>query len=268
MVAFPGCKINLGLHILRRRPDGYHDIDTAFYPVPWSDFLEFLPARELAFTCTGLEIPGERMDNLCLRAYRLLKQDHSLPPVQGHLHKLVPMGAGLGGGSADAAHTLRLLNAIFSLSLTPAQLADYARRLGSDCSYFLMNQPARGTGRGDILEPLSIDLRGFYLVVVTPPVHVSTAVAYAGVEPKLPEEPLHITLARPVDQWKTTLRNDFESTVFSRYPQLAEVKGRLYDQGAVYASLSGSGSSLYGLFRSAISRASLFADMLGWSGWL
>ena len=268
MVAFPGCKINLGLHILRRRPDGYHDIDTGFYPVPWSDFLEFLPARELTFTCSGLDIPGERTDNLCLRAYRLLKQDHGLPPVQGHLHKLVPMGAGLGGGSADAAHTLRLLNAIFSLSLTPAQLADYARRLGSDCSYFLMNQPARGTGRGDILEPLSIDLRGLYLVVVTPPVHVSTAVAYAGVEPKVPDEPLHITLARPVQEWKMMLRNDFESTVFSRYPQLAEVKDRLYNQGAVYASLSGSGSSLYGLFPSVVSRESMFADMPGWSGWL
>lgn len=268
MVAFPGCKINLGLHILRRRPDGYHDIDTAFYPVPWSDVLEFLPARDLSFTCTGMEIPGERTDNLCLRAYRLLKQDYGLPPVQGHLHKLVPMGAGLGGGSADAAHTLRVLNNLFSLALSDAQLSDYAKRLGSDCSFFLTEGPARGTGRGEVLEPLALSLQGYFLVVITPPVHVSTAVAYAGANPRAPKESLSITLTRPVETWKETLVNDFEETVFARFPPLAMLKESMYAKGAVYASLSGSGSSVFGLFRSAVEREKVFPDQAGWSGWL
>jgi 4-diphosphocytidyl-2-C-methyl-D-erythritol kinase len=268
MVSFPGCKINLGLHILRRRPDGFHDLDTCFYPLPWSDVLEWLPSDELTFTATGLNIPGTEHDNLCLKAYRILQREHSIPPVKGHLHKIVPMGAGLGGGSADGAHTLRVLNQILALNLSASQLAAYARELGSDCAYFLLNGAARGTGRGDVLEPLSLQLHGYYLVLVTPTVHVSTAQAYAGITPKSPLESLTTTLARPISEWKDHLVNDFEPSVFTRFPELVALKQKMYALGAVYASMSGSGSSVFGLFKESVSRERDFPSLPGWAGWL
>ncbi|MBL7849962.1 MAG: 4-(cytidine 5'-diphospho)-2-C-methyl-D-erythritol kinase [Cyclobacteriaceae bacterium] len=268
MVSFPGCKINLGLHILRRRPDGFHDLDTCFYPLPWSDVLEWLPADTLSFASTGLPIPGAEEDNLCLKAYHLLRREHSLPPAQGHLHKIVPMGAGLGGGSADGAFTLRSLNELFSLNLSISQLTEYARQLGSDCACFLLNGAARGTGRGDHLEPLNLQLRGYYLVLVTPPVHVSTAQAYAGVTPRQPDEALTLTLARPLREWKDVLVNDFEPTVFARFPELAAIKEKMYANGALYASMSGSGSSIFGIFPDEVDREKNFPSLPGWSGWL
>jgi 4-diphosphocytidyl-2-C-methyl-D-erythritol kinase len=268
MVAFPGCKINLGLHVLHRRPDGFHDIDTCFYPVPWSDVLEFLPADDYAFSNTGLPITGDPEQNLCVRAYQLLRADYALPPVQGHLHKIVPLGAGLGGGSADAAHTLRLLNSIFELNLPLSRLVDYARQLGSDCAFFLTGTPARGTGKGDVLQPMNVDLEGYFLVVVTPPLQVSTAEAYRGVKPSTPLKKLEVTLATPVDRWRDSLNNDFEATIFPRYPEIRILKEKMYAKGAVYASMSGSGSSVFGLFSGEVSREELFAGLTGWSGWL
>lgn len=268
MVAFPGCKINLGLQVLRRRPDGYHDIDTVFYPVPWSDILEFLPAKHFSFSLSGLAIEGDSDDNLCLRAYRLLQKDHSLPPVQGHLHKVVPTGAGLGGGSADAAHTLRILRSLFSLVLSEEQLMELAYQLGSDCSFFLKDSPARGTGRGEVLKAMTIDLKGYFLLVVVPDVHVSTAEAYSDVKPQPPKEDLASVLARPVTQWKDHLTNDFEASVFERFPEIAALKNKMYALGAVFASMSGSGSSVYGLFRDDQPRETHFPGLPGWSGWL
>lgn len=268
MIAFPGCKINLGLHVIRRRPDGFHDLDTCFYPLPWSDVLEWLPSDSLSFGATGLPIPGAPSDNLCLHAYRILARTHTLPPAKGHLHKIVPMGAGLGGGSADGAATLRLLNDLFNLRLSTPQLMDYARELGSDCSFFLTPGPARGTGRGDVLEPITLPLKGYYLLLVVPPVHVSTAQAYAGVTPKSPVEPLMQTLQRPVEEWKDVLVNDFEPSVFARFPELAELKETLYRLGAVYASMSGSGSSIFGIFRAPVAPTPPLASLPGWSGWL
>jgi 4-diphosphocytidyl-2-C-methyl-D-erythritol kinase len=268
MVAFPGCKINLGLHVLRRRPDGYHDLDTCFYPLPWSDVLEWLPSDPLTFTTTGLPIPGNDSDNLCLKAYHILKREHGIAPAQGHLHKIIPMGAGLGGGSADGAYTLRILNELFELKLSTTQLTAYARQLGSDCAYFLQDGAARGTGRGDELEPVSLHLRGHYLVLVTPAVHVSTAQAYAGVTPKAPAESLAVTLARPIDEWKSVLVNDFESSVFARFPELGALKQKMYALGAVYASMSGSGSSVFGIFRAEVAREQHFPSLPGWAGWL
>jgi len=266
MVAFPGCKINLGLHILNRRPDGYHDIETVFYPLPWSDLLEFLPAKSFSFSTTGLDIPGQVSDNLCWRAYQLLQRDFSLPPVQGHLHKVVPMGAGLGGGSADGAHALRLLNELFSLGLSTEQLSNYARQLGSDCAYFLLNAPALGVERGDVLTPIVVSLAGYHVVVVKPSLHVATAEAYADIKPKSPIEPLTATVARPVHEWREFLVNDFEATVFTRHPALADLKARLYAQGAVYASMTGSGSAVFGLFRQPLPAT---ADLpVSWSGTL
>lgn len=268
MVAFPGCKINLGLHILRKRPDGFHDIDTAFYPVSWTDSLEILPADKPLFSVSGLSVQGSMEDNLCLRAYRLLKKDFNIPAIQGHLHKVVPMGAGLGGGSADAAHTLRMINSIFSLNLTQEQLAGYAKQLGSDCAYFLMDGPARGTGRGEILQPVLLDLKGYYLLLIVPAIHVATAEAYARVKPGNPKEDLGRTLTRPVSEWKSFLVNDFEASVFEKYPEIAGLKTQLYNLGAEYAAMSGSGSSVYGLFKSAVPHEGKFPGMQRWSGWL
>lgn len=267
MIAFPGCKINLGLHVIRRRPDGYHDLETCFYPLPWTDMLEWLPAESVTFTTTGLPIPGAESDNLCLKAYRILQGRHAIPPAKGHLHKIVPMGAGLGGGSADGARTLHVLNKIFGLGLSTPQLMDYARELGSDCAYFLMDTPAQGTGRGDVLEPVVVPLAGYYLVLVTPVVHVSTAQAYAGVTPQVPSEPLAVTLKRPIETWKDILVNDFEPSVFARFPELGLLKQKMYDLGAVYASMSGSGSSVFGIFRSEVSPTH-FSSLPGWRGWL
>ena len=268
MVSFPGSKLNLGLHILAKRKDGYHDIETCFYPIPWTDVLEFQPSAKWAFECTGLHIAGKLSDNLCVKAYELLNKDFSLPGVQGHLHKIVPMGAGLGGGSADAAHTLRILNQLFELHLSANQLAGYANRLGSDCPHFLKDMATVGRGRGEILEPIDLTLKGYFLVVVTPEVHVSTAEAYAGIVPQVPPENLDSLLRLPIHQWRDRLTNHFESTVFRRYPELEQLKKSLYDIGAVYASLSGSGSSLFGIFTKEISRDNNFHGMNGWSGWL
>lgn len=268
MVTFPGCKINLGLHVLNRRPDGYHAIHTCFFPVPWTDLLEAIPAEEFSFTCTGLPIPGPVEHNLCVKAFELLKRDFELPPIQAHLHKMVPMGAGLGGGSADAAQCLRIVNELFSLGLTREQLSGYASRLGSDCSFFIYPGPALGSGRGEILDPVAVSLKGLYLVIVSPVLHVSTAEAYAGVSPGPPREDLRSTLARPLSEWKDNLVNDFEESIFSRFPELPATKKRLYDSGALYASMSGSGSSIFGLFEKQVDRETIFPGSLGWSGWL
>jgi len=268
MVAFPGCKINLGLHILHRRSDGFHEIDTAFFPVPWTDALEVLPADEFSFSFSGLTVPGSAEDNLCLQAYRLISRDFTFAPVQGHLHKVVPMGAGLGGGSADAAHTLRLLSSIASLEIPQDQLRAYSLQLGSDCSFFLMDGPARGRGRGEILEPLQLTLKGYFLVIVAPPIHVSTAEAYAQVKPKTPNNDLSEVLNQPVTEWRNLLVNDFEPSVFARHPELTSIKNRLYERGAVYAAMSGSGSSVFGIFAKEMNREEAFPAMPGWSGWL
>jgi 4-diphosphocytidyl-2-C-methyl-D-erythritol kinase len=249
MVAFPPCKINLGLHILRKRSDGYHDLETCFLPVPWSDILEIIPAAQFSFTTSGLEVPGNPADNLCVRAYHLLKEDFPLPPVQMHLHKIIPTGAGLGGGSSDAAHTLRLLNTLCELNLTPGQLATYAARLGSDCAFFVYDQPMLGTGRGEILEPLPIDLKGKYLAICKPNIHVSTAEAYAGVTPLVPSTSIkEILTTKPFEEWWFHLKNDFEASIMAKHSAIRNTKDKFYVQGARYASMSGSGAAVFAIF--------------------
>jgi 4-diphosphocytidyl-2-C-methyl-D-erythritol kinase len=249
MVSFPGCKINLGLHVIRKRPDGYHDLETCFYLVPWQDILEIIPAETMAFTSSGISIPGAEADNLCLRAYQLLKTDFNLPPVHIHLHKILPMGAGLGGGSSDGAHTLRILNTVFSLNLSTDVLAGYAAHLGSDCAFFIYETPQLGTGRGEILEPVTVTLKDKYLLLVKPDIHVSTAEAYSGVTPRQPDYDLRQVLEnQPVEAWKDIVRNDFEASVFAKYPVIERVKQTLYDAGALYAAMSGSGAAVFGIF--------------------
>lgn len=249
MISFPPCKINIGLNIIERRPDGFHNLETCFYPIPLTDVLEILPSKKVTFIPSGASIPGNNDDNLCLQAYQLLKKDFDLSPVEIHLHKVIPTGAGLGGGSSDAAHTLRLLNAIFSLDLSTQQLQHYAQQLGSDCAFFIEDKPMLGTGRGEIVSPIQLALKGKFLVLVKPPVHISTAEAYQGIKPHQSSQSIKsIVETKPMQEWKNVLKNDFEESIFESHPVILEHKENLYTQGAVYAAMSGSGSSVFGIF--------------------
>ncbi|MCE2934550.1 MAG: 4-(cytidine 5'-diphospho)-2-C-methyl-D-erythritol kinase [Cyclobacteriaceae bacterium] len=266
MVVFPPCKINLGLHILRKRTDGYHDIETCFYPLPWTDILEAIPSTAFQFSQTGLSIDTAPEANLCVRAYQLLQHDFDFAPLRLHLHKIVPMGAGLGGGSADAAFTLVLINKVRQLGLSVEHLKDYAARLGSDCAFFIEPRPQLGLGRGEQLHPLPFSLKNFFFVVVKPAVHVSTQDAYAGVTPKIPGKPLADVLGQKVSQWRNSLVNHFEQSIFERYPIIGQVKETMYEQGALYASMSGSGASVFGIFSAKVDLCAAFPGMTCWAG--
>ena len=252
MVLFPNCKINIGLQVLRRREDGYRDIETLFYPLGYNDGLEIIPLQTgetTLFTHSGLEIPGDPNTNSCLKAYQLLKKDYpSLPAVRIHLHKVVPIGAGLGGGSADASFTLMALNKKFQLGITDSKLMEYAAQIGSDCSFFILNKPCIATGRGEKLEPYSFDLSRYKIVLVYPRIHIDTKTAYGYVRSFSERSGIKELIEMPVTKWKDHLMNDFEQPLFDRYPELQKIKNKLYEKGALYASLSGSGSVLYGLF--------------------
>jgi 4-diphosphocytidyl-2-C-methyl-D-erythritol kinase len=248
MILFPNAKLNIGLNVVSRRPDGFRNLESCFYPVQWCDALEILPAEEPRFTLSGIPVPGNTDTNLCGKAYELLKADYDLPPVFMHLHKNIPIGAGLGGGSADAAFALRLLNELFHLDLSTTQLQDYARRLGSDCAFFIRNQPVFATERGDIFEDIHLDLSGYGCTVVYPDLHITTAEAYSQVVPQTPAQPLLAALQQNISTWKDTVKNDFEAALFPRYPVLGEIKVQLYQSGALYASMTGSGSAVFGIF--------------------
>ncbi len=257
MVVFPNCKINLGLRIIRKRNDGYHDLETIFYPIPMNDALEVIrtPATDtnLAFQSSGLTISGDTSNNLCVKAYQLLKKDFpQLGPVQMHLHKVIPMGAGLGGGSSDGAFALQLINDLFHLQLSKEQLIGYALQLGSDCPFFILNQPCFASGRGEKMEPVTLDLSGYHFAIVNPGIHINTGWAFSQLqlnEPNQLELPdLRTIIQQPVSGWKETLINDFEAPVCKAHPEIASVKQQLYDAGAVYASMTGSGSTVFGLF--------------------
>ncbi len=254
MVLFPNCKINLGLHITGKRPDGYHNIETIFYPLPLKDALEIirLPTKTgspVQFSCSGLSIPVSETQNLCVQAWHLLKKDFpALPSVQMHLHKTIPMGAGLGGGSADAAFTLKALNEKFQLHLSIAQLIDYALQLGSDCPFFINNSPAFATGRGEILTPVSLDLNQYHFVLVNPGIHINTAWAFSKIIPTNPPQSLLDSIIQPIASWKNDIENDFEPVIGGKYPEIENIKNKLYKEGALYASMSGSGSTVFGLF--------------------
>lgn len=266
MIAFPPCKINLGLHVVAKRADGYHDIETCFFPVPWTDILEIIPASDFQFTSSGIDIPGKEEENLCVKAFALLRDAFKIPFFKIHLHKIIPMGAGLGGGSSDAAHTLRLLNTIFELKLSTEQLKSYAAQLGSDCSFFIGDEPMLGTGRGEILNPISINLAEHYLVLVKPNVHVSTKDAYAELTPKTPLHKIKEVLQQPVNSWRGSLINDFEPSVFHKFPKIEKVKNRLYELGATYACMSGSGATVFGLFEKPVSFRNEFLNFEYWEG--
>jgi len=249
MVVFPNCKINLGLHITGKRPDGFHSLETVFYPVALTDMLEIITADAVSFQSTGLPIPGAADNNLCLKAYHLLKKDFpNLPPVQMHLHKNIPMGAGLGGGSADGAFALQLINNKYKLGLSTEQLIAYAAQLGSDCPFFILNQACYATGRGEILQPVSLDLSGWHFVLVNPGIHVNTKWAFEQITPGPSGKDLLAIIQSPVDEWKKSLSNDFEAPIAKAYPAIQEIKDQLHALGASYAAMTGSGSTVFGLF--------------------
>ncbi len=249
MISFPNAKINLGLQITGKLPNGYHSINTCFYPIPLYDVLEAVPAKKTKFEASGIKIPGNGEDNLVLKAYKLLKKDYQLPELHIHLLKNIPMGAGLGGGSSDAAFMLKMLSSEFQLFLDDVILEDYAAKLGSDCPFFISNTPALGSGTGTDLSPISLDLSGLYITLINPGIHVSTQSAYAGVKPQKAAYDLEDTLlSKDFNQWKKNLTNDFEESVFSQHPSLGKIKQSLYETGAVYAAMSGSGSTLFGIF--------------------
>ena len=250
MISFPNGKINLGLYITGKRPDGYHDLETVFFPIPLHDILEFVPSDQTRFHATGIPISGDASSNLCLRACQILRDLHpGLPELDIHLHKLIPMGAGLGGGSSDGAFMLNMLNRYFSLGHTPEALASLALRLGSDCPFFILNRPAHALGRGEILQPVPVNLAGYRIVIVNPGIHVSTAEAFSDIRPGPCPVDLRTRILEPPEGWKHWLSNDFEPTVFQRFPVIAGIKQSLYEAGAVYASMSGSGSTVFGIFR-------------------
>jgi len=252
MQVYPNAKLNIGLNIVERRPDGYHNIETIFYPIGLHDTIELeMPAGSgegCSLEIDGNPIEGAVEDNLVVKAYRILANDFSLPNASIRLHKHVPTGAGLGGGSSDAAYTLRMLNDSCNLGLTTSQLEDYAVRLGADCPFFIRNTPVFATGIGNVFTPVSLSLHGKYLVLVKPDVFVSTRDAYAAVKPQFPSISLPQLIAMPIEQWRENVVNDFEASVFPKFPEIKAIKDRLYDLGAVYASMSGSGSSVFGIF--------------------
>lgn len=265
MILFPNAKINLGLDIVGKRPDGYHNIETIMYPVPWRDILEIVPAKgeETTLTTSGrpVECPPEK--NLVMKAYRALAERVPLPPVDIYLRKIIPDGAGLGGGSADAAFTLKGLNSLFALGLTDDDLAGVAAGLGADCPFFIYNRPMLCTGIGTDFSPAAVDLSGLHIIIVKPAVSVPTAQAYSRVTPAIPETSVTSICSRPLEEWQGLLKNDFEPSVFPLYPAVAAIKDKLSDLGAIYTSMSGSGSSVYGLFKGDILADSLSETFAG-----
>lgn len=259
MLTFPCAKINLGLNITSKREDGYHNLETIFYPVPLTDALEVklmhddFPSDEPCdLKITGNAVDCDEKNNLVVKAYTLLAQDFKLPRVHTHLVKRIPMQAGLGGGSADGAFMIRLLDERFRLNMGIAEMERYASRLGSDCAFFITTEPSFATGRGEVLEPVNIaeqNLKGYYIAIVKPAIAVSTREAFKQIICRQPEHCCRDIVRQPVETWKTVLTNDFEEPAFEQHPELADIKQRLYDLGAVYAQMSGSGSAFFGLFR-------------------
>jgi 4-diphosphocytidyl-2-C-methyl-D-erythritol kinase len=277
MISFPNCKINLGLNIIHKRGDGYHDLETVFYPIMIKDVLEVVVEttddrrqptnfrqqitvdsgeltvdrpQTINFTSSGLLIDGDISHNLCVKAYQLLKKNFpQLPAVQMHLHKAIPMGAGLGGGSADGAFALKLLNDKFQLGLSQQQLINYALQLGSDCPFFILNKPCFATSRGEVMNEMALDLSAYQFVIVNPGIHVNTGWAFANITPAKPAKSIATIIQQPIETWKDELVNDFEAPVAKAHPEIASIKQALYNTGAIYASMSGSGSTVFGLFK-------------------
>ena len=251
MLADPNAKINLGLNVVERRADGYHNLETVFYPIGLCDVLNVELSEgcsDYSFSSSGIHIDGDPETNLIVKAFRLLQNEYGLPPIDITLIKQIPFGAGLGGGSADAAFMLKILNDMFTLKISPKRLEKLAATLGADCPVFIKNKPVYATGIGNVFTPLKLSLKGYFLVLVKPDIHVSTPEAYSLVIPEAPQISLFDSIQKPVEEWRNLIKNDFEKSVFVKYPQIASIKEELYNAGAIYASMSGSGSSVFGIF--------------------
>ncbi len=278
MITYPNAKINLGLNIIARRPDGYHDLETIFYPIPLQDALEINTQKSLSSTVptekkinetlnldlpstdytlqiegTAIECPPEK--NLVIKAYRLLQKEFCLPPLHIRMNKQIPSGAGLGGGSSDAAFMMKMLNEEFHLGLSETAMEARIATLGADCAFFIRNMPVFATGIGNIFTPMSCSLQGWYLVLVKPDIFISTQEAYSKIRPHRPTCPLTDIIQHPVETWRHEMINDFEEGIFSEHPEIAAIKNELYNRGAIYASMSGSGSSVFGLFKEQLNHA-------------
>jgi len=252
MLAFANAKINLGLSVTEKRPDGYHNIETVFYPLKIYDVVEITDAEETSCVVAGGIIPGNAEDNICLKAFNALQNDFGLPAQQITLLKNIPVGAGLGGGSADAAFLVKLVNDKFKLRLSDAQMEDYVRPLGADCAFFIHNKPVFAYGKGDQFEVIDLDLSGYFIVLVKPDIHVSTADAYSGVKPAHAATSLKDLIHLPMEDWKAKIINHFEFSVLSKYPEIGAIKDALYHEGAIFAAMSGSGSSVFGIFEAKV----------------
>lgn len=256
MITYPNAKINLGLNIVEKRPDGYHNLETVFYPINLQDALEVTTLEEqgdYTLVTSGTPIEGEPENNLVVKAYKLLKEDFpELPGIDIHMYKHIPTGAGLGGGSSDAAFMIKLLNEKFKLKISVEKMEEYAAKLGADCAFFIQNKPVFASGIGNIFESIELSLKGYYLVLVKPDIFVSTKDAFALIKPQKPSKSLKEIIRMPVETWRAMMKNDFEESVFQKYPEIAAIKDKLYDMGAIYASMSGSGSSVFGIFREQV----------------
>jgi 4-diphosphocytidyl-2-C-methyl-D-erythritol kinase len=272
MISFPDCKINLGLNVTGKRPDGFHDLESVFLHVPLNDVLEIIedPApekgRDWSFECSGLPVPADASQNLVVRAYLLLKAKFALPAVKIYLHKVIPMGAGLGGGSSDAAFMLKLLMQKFNLAIGEAELTGFAATLGSDCPFFLQSETAYVTGRGEKIELFQLNLSGYHLAIVNPRIHIATATAFNLIKPQQRKESLRKVLSEPVDNWKDRLVNDFEIPVMEIYPEIKSIKEKLFNMGAAYVSMTGTGSSVYGIFDGDVDLTLFDKQYFVWKG--
>jgi len=266
MICFPNCKINIGLNITEKRLDGYHNIETIFYPVSLCDIIEIVESSKTEFTTSGNIIPGNIDSNLCIKTYNILKEKFDLPPVKIHLHKVIPTGAGLGGGSADAAFMIKLLNDIFSINMSNEQMHEIASKLGSDCAFFIHNKAVFATEKGDVFHNLNIELSNYNLLLVKPDIHISTPEAYSLIKPKKPSVSLAYIDVSKIHEWKNDIKNDFEEVVFNKFPEVKNIKEEMYNAGAVYASMSGSGSAVYGIFENKIDIKNIFNNCFVWQG--
>ena len=267
MINFPNAKINIGLNIINKRPDGFHNIETIFYPIGLSDILEInISNDKINFKNTGLTVENKRFEsNICYKAYQKLNNNFSLEPVNIHLHKIIPFGAGLGGGSSDASFTLKAINSIMKLNLNDNTIIKYAERVGSDCPFFIINKPSFASEKGNMLKPIDLSLKGYFLVIVHPGIHVNTAKAYSNISLKKPEISLSELIKQPIENWKETIKNDFEDSVFNDHPEIEIIKSKLYNLGAIYSSMSGSGSAVFGIFNYKIDIKDSFNKYFIWT---
>ncbi len=266
MICFPNAKINLGLNIVSKRSDGYHNIETIFYPIPIKDALEVVSTEVHSFNQTGIVIDTPSEKNLVMKALNILEKKYTFPPLAVYLHKSIPFGAGLGGGSSDAANMLCLVNDYCQLKISDNELEELASSIGADCPFFIQNKPVFASGTGNIFESVNLSLSGYYLCLVKPEISVSTAEAYSMVKPHTPSISLKEIITKPITEWKEIMQNDFEASVFAKFPVIGSIKESLYREGAVYASMSGSGSSVFGLFEQPVELEEKFNDCFVWNG--